>query len=568
MPLDGIFLHSLIEELKPKIINGKIRKINQFDKYSFVLNVRCNGENQNLLISANSKYNSINLTNQKHEIPKLNFMFSTILKKYILNGKIKDISQIENDRILKLYIENRNDLGDVKEFELIIELMGKHSNVSLVEKDTQKVLDSIKHLSLNNNSYRTLMPNSIYKYPPKDDLKLNPMNFTIQNFKKIINIIENEPSMYSKIFQGVSPQLSKFIFELISTESLDKKFEVLNEIFKNIKLNPTLYKVNNTYKDFYSFDINISNDKITKQNLNDLIDDFIVNKNISDDINGKLTNIKKIINSILQKSSKKISIFKNEIKNNADKNKFKLYGDLISSNIYLLKGKEDHITVQNYFSENLEEIKIPLNPKMTPSQNIEYYYKKFKKLKKSEEINLINISSCEKEIDYLNSVLLNLNNAQNTNDIDDIRIELGESGYLKVIKTKNKDSIIKSSPHHYVTSSGISIFVGKNNIQNESLTFKIAKKDYMWFHVKNIAGSHVILAHNNPNDKLIEIASMLAAFYSKSSSSSNVPVDYTKVKNVKKMPHAKPGMVIYTSYNTAYVTPPTNIDELNLTIKS
>lgn len=184
MPLDGIFLYSLIEELRPKIINGKIRKINQFDKYSFVFNVRCSGENQNLLISANSKYNSINLTNQKHETPKSNFMFSTILKKYILNGTIKDISQIENDRILKLYIENRNELGNVKEFELIIELMGKHSNVSLVEKDTQKVLDSIKHLSLNNNSYRTLIPNSIYKYPPKDDLKLNPMDFTIQNFKK------------------------------------------------------------------------------------------------------------------------------------------------------------------------------------------------------------------------------------------------------------------------------------------------------------------------------------------------------------------------------------------------
>ncbi|EIA23408.1 Fibronectin/fibrinogen-binding protein [Candidatus Arthromitus sp. SFB-2] len=275
-----------------------------------------------------------------------------------------------------------------------------------------------------------------------------------------------------------------------------------------------------------------------------------------------------IINSVIQKSSKKISIFKSAIKDSENKDKFKLYGNLISSNIYMLKGGEDHIIAQNYFSKELEEIKIPLNPKINASQNIEYYYKKFKKLKKSEEINLNNILACEKEIDYLNSVLLNLDNIQNNNDIDDIRIELGQSGYLKVIKTKNKDNIIKSSPHHYITSNGISIFVGKNNIQNESLTFKISKKDYIWFHVKNIAGSHVILAHNNPNDKLIEIASMLAAFYSKASSSSNVPIDYTKVKNVKKMPHAKPGMVIYTSYNTAYVTPPKDINELNLTIKS
>ena len=568
MPLDGIFLHSLIDEIRPKIINGKIRKINQFDKYSFILNIRCNGENQNLLISSNSKYNSINLTNQKYETPKSNLMFSIILKKYILNGTINNISQVENDRILKLDIENRNELGDVNKFELIIELMGKHSNVSLIEKDTQKVLDSIKHLSLNNNSYRTLMPNSIYKYPPKDNLKLNPMDFTIQNFKKISNIIENNPLMYSKIFQGVSPQLSKFIFELISNESFDKKFEVLSKIFKNIKIQPTLYKINNTYKDFYSFDINISDDKTIKQDLNSLIDDFIINKNSSDDMNGKVTNIRKIINSVIQKSSKKISIFKSAIKDSENKDKFKLYGDLISSNIYMLKGGEDHIIAQNYFSKELEEIKIPLNPKINASQNIEYYYKKFKKLKKSEEINLNNILACEKEIDYLNSVLLNLDNVQNNNDIDDIRMELGQSGYLKVIKTKNKDNIIKSSPHHYITSNGISIFVGKNNIQNESLTFKFSKKDYIWFHVKNIAGSHVILAHNNPNDKLIEIASMLAAFYSKASSSSNVPIDYTKVKNVKKMPHAKPGMVIYTSYNTAYVTPPKDINELNLTIKS
>ena len=451
MPLDGIFLHSLIDEIRPKIINGKIRKINQFDKYSFILNIRCNGENQNLLISSNSKYNSINLTNQKYETPKSNLMFSIILKKYILNGTINNISQVENDRILKLDIENRNELGDVNKFELIIELMGKHSNVSLIEKDTQKVLDSIKHLSLNNNSYRTLMPNSIYKYPPKDNLKLNPMGFTIQNFKKISNIIENNPLMYSKIFQGVSPQLSKFIFELISNESFDKKFEVLSEIFKNIKIQPTLYKINNTYKDFYSFDINISDDKTIKQDLNSLIDDFIINKNSSDDMNGKVTNIRKIINSVIQKSSKKISIFKSAIKDSENKDKFKLYGDLISSNIYMLKGGEDHIIAQNYFSKELEEIKIPLNPKINASQNIEYYYKKFKKLKKSEEINLNNILACEKEIDYLNSVLLNLDNIQNNNDIDDIRMELGQSGYLKVIKTKNKDNIIKSSPHHYIT---------------------------------------------------------------------------------------------------------------------
>ena len=373
--------------------------------------------------------------------------------------------------------------------------------------------------------------------------------------------------MYSKIFQGISTPLSKFIFNLVDDKSIEQKFNIIEDLFKNIKTKPTLYMTNNTYKDFYCFDINSYDQKIEFNNLNELLDNFIVNKNIFDNLNNKITNIKKVINSVIQKSSKKIEIFKNALKESENKDIFKLYGDLISANIFMLKGGESSITVQNYFSENLENITIKLNPKLHASQNIENYYKKYKKLKKSETINEQNILECTKEIEYLNSVLNNLDKIENENDIDEIREELVRSGYLKNVKTKTKNEIVKSQPYHYITSSGISIFVGKNNIQNEALTFKISKKDYTWFHTKNIPGSHVILAHNNPDEKLIEIAGKLAAFYSKASTSSNVPIDYTKVKNIKKMPHAKPGMVIYTSYNTVYTTPPTSIDELNLKLK-
>ena len=564
MPMDGVFLNTLIKELVPKITNGKIRKINQFEKHDVIFTIRCNGENHNLLISANSKYSTINFTNNKYETQKSNFMFNTILKKYILNGTIKEIIQIENDRILKLIIDNRNELGDMNSFELIIELMGKHSNISLIDKSTNKVLDSIKHLSHNNNSYRTLLPGSIYKYPPKDDLKLNPFNFEFDDFKKLINIIEINENMYSKIFQGISTPLSKFIFNLVDDKSIEQKFNIIEDLFKNIKTKPTLYMTNNTYKDFYCFDINSYDQKIEFNNLNELLDNFIVNKNIFDNLNNKITNIKKVINSVIQKSSKKIEIFKNALKESENKDIFKLYGDLISANIFMLKGGESSITVQNYFSENLENITIKLNPKLHASQNIENYYKKYKKLKKSETINEQNILECTKEIEYLNSVLNNLDKIENENDIDEIREELVRSGYLKNVKTKTKNEIVKSQPYHYITSSGFSIFVGKNNIQNEALTFKISKKDYTWFHTKNIPGSHVILAHNNPDDKLIEIAGKLAAFYSKASTSSNVPVDYTKVKNIKKMPHAKPGMVIYSSNKTIYITPPSFINELNI----
>lgn len=568
MPMDGVFLNTLIKELTPKITNGKIRKINQIDKYDIIFSIRCNGENLNLLISSNPKYSTINFTNKKYDPPKSTFMFNTILKKYLMNGTIKGITQIENDRILKLIIDNRDELGDMKNFELIIELMGKHSNISLIDPSDNKVLDSIKHLSSSNNSYRTLLPNSIYKFPPKDELKLNPFNFEFQDFKKVLNLIEINESMYSKIFQGVSTQLSKFIFNLVNDKSLDEKFSQLKNLFENINPSPIIYKFKGNYKDFYCFNINSYDEKIEVKDLNTLLDEFITNKNISDGLNSKIENIRKVINPIIQKSNKKIEIYKNVIKESENKDQFKLYGDLISSNIYMLKGGEKSLTVQNYFSENLEEITIELNPKLNASQNIEHYYKKFKKLKKSETINEQNISECLRETEYLNSVLTNLNKIENESDVNEIREELIKSGYLKNIKGKTKNEIIKSKPYQYVTSNGISIFVGKNNIQNESLTFKIAKKDFTWFHVKNIPGSHVILAHTNPNDKLIEIAGKLAAFYSKASSSSNVPVDYTKIKNVKKMPHAKPGMVTYTSQNTIYTTPPLSIEELNLTIKN
>lgn len=567
MPMDGVFLNKLVKEIVPKITNGKIRKINQIGKHDVIFSIRCNGENLNLFISVNSTYGTINFTNNKYETPKTNFMFCTILKKYILNGTIKEVSQIENDRILKLIIDNRNELGDMETFNLIIELMGKHSNISLINESNQKVLDSIKHLSSTNNSYRTLIPGSIYKYPPKDDLKMNPFDFTFDNFKKVMNVIDIDENMYSKIFQGVSTPLSKFIFTQTENHSIKDKFSIINEIFKS-NINPILYMTNESYKDFYCFDINSYEKKVQFNNLNELLDDFIVNKNKFDTLNNKILNIKKVINSVIQKTSKKISIFEKSLKESENKDIYKLYGDLISSNIYMLKGGEDSITVQNYFSENLEEIKIKLNPKLHASQNIENYYKKYKKLKKSEIMNQNNIIESTKEIEYLNSVLNSLDKIENENDIDEIREELTNSGYLKNIRTKNKQEIIKSKPYHYITSSGVSIFVGKNNIQNESLTFKIAKKDYTWFHTKNIPGSHVILAHNNPDDKLIEIAGKLAAFYSKASTSSNVPIDYTKVKNIKKMPHAKPGMVIYSSNNTVYITPPSSINELNLILNN
>ena len=569
MALDGIFLYSIIDELKNTIINGKIDKVNQPEKDEIILNIRKGRLSFKLLISSSSNYPRIHLTDLTKPNPIKAPMFCMVLRKYISNAKIVDIHQINQDRIVVIDFESTDELGFNSIYSLIIEIMGRHSNMTLIRKRDNIIMDSIKHITPDINTYRSIYPGIEYVYPPKSS-KLNPFDFSydmIDNFIKE-NSLEINDNVFSKIFTGVSKTLSSEICFRLKNNSIDLTLsnlkeivEVCKDLFKEIQSNKfefNCYTKNNSFIDFYCLNLMSKEDcrKIQYDSSSKLLENFYYAKDKSDRLKSKSSDLQKIVMNNINRCTKKDKILNNTLKKCEDKDIFKLYGELLTANIYALKKGLSHIELANYYSENYDTVKITLDENKTPSQNVQSYYKKYNKLKKSEEAASEQLLQNEEELNYLYSVLTNINNADNYDEIEEIKKELIETGYIKFKKIYKSKKSKTSKPMHFISKDGIDIYVGKNNIQNDYLTLKFANKHDIWFHTKNIPGSHVIVKNNMdiPESTLLEAAN-LAAYYSKSQNSSNVPVDYTEVKNVKKPNGAKPGMVIYSTNQTIYVTP-------------
>ncbi|GAB6150275.1 Rqc2 family fibronectin-binding protein [Clostridium botulinum] len=569
MALDGIFLYSIIDELKNTIINGKIDKVNQPEKDEIILNIRKGRLSFKLLISSSSNYPRIHLTDLTKPNPIKAPMFCMVLRKYISNAKIVDIHQINQDRIVVIDFESTDELGFNSIYSLIIEIMGRHSNMTLIRKRDNIIMDSIKHITPDINTYRSIYPGIEYVYPPKSP-KLNPFDFSydmIENFTKE-NSLQLNDNIFSKIFTGVSKTLSSEICFRLKNNSIDLSLsnlkeivEVCKDLFKEIQSNKfefNCYTKNNSFVDFYCLNLMSKEDykKIQYDSSSKLLENFYYAKDKSDRLKSKSSDLQKIVMNNINRCTKKDKILNNTLKKCEDKDIFKLYGELLTANIYALKKGLSHIELANYYSENYDTVKITLDENKTPSQNVQSYYKKYNKLKKSEEAANEQLLQNEEELNYLYSVLTNINNADNYDEIEEIKKELIETGYIKFKKIYKSKKSKTSKPMHFISKDGIDIYVGKNNIQNDYLTLKFANKHDIWFHTKNIPGSHVIVKNimDIPESTLLEAAN-LAAYYSKSQNSSNVPVDYTEVKNVKKPNGAKPGMVIYSTNQTIYVTP-------------
>jgi predicted ribosome quality control (RQC) complex YloA/Tae2 family protein len=446
--------------------------------------------------------------------------------------------------------------------------MGRHSNITLVRKRDNTVIDCIKHITPDINSYRSLYPGIDYVYPP-DSGKLNPFNFSFDEFSNFLlkNSIKMDANIFSKVFTGVSSQFSKSLFSILDAESTDinpslqsKIFDAIIYIFNSLKKGEfefISYKDGAVFKDFYCTRLfTLSNCQIKIYNSpSELIEDFYYEKDKADRLNIKSNDLQKILNNNLDRCYKKMEILKNTLLECQEKDTYKIYGELLTSNIYSMKKGDREVEVLNYYSEEGEYINITVDENKTPSENIQNYFKKYNKLKKTEVMAKIQLKSSEEEAEYLQSVLTSVKNAESYDEIEEIKRELIETGYIryrKEDKKKNKTS----KPHHFLSSDGAHIYVGKNNIQNDFLTLKFADKQDIWMHTKNIPGSHVIIKNNGKiSDKSLEEAATLAAFYSKAKESTKVPVDYTEVKNVKKPSGSKPGMVIYYTNKTIYVDP-------------
>lgn len=569
MALDGIFLSSIINELSTSILNSKINKVNQPEKDEIILNIRQGKTHRNLLISASSNYPRIHFTNINKQNPIKAPMFCMVLRKYLTNSKIVDIHQLGTDRIVIIDFESRDELGFDSLYSLIVEIMGRHSNITLVRKRDGIIMDSIKHITPDMNSYRSTFPGIKYIYPPKTN-KLNIFEYTFHDAKQFIaenNLPLNE-NMFMKIFTGVSKTLSSEIAFNLKNNNIPLKHESLDDIFnycekffnkiKNKDFEYYSYSTSQKLVDFYCLNLaHLSQCNKTKYDSPSiLIENFYFTKDKMDRLRAKSSDMQKIVNNNIHRCVKKDKILNNTLIKCKDKDKYKLYGELLSANIYAVKKGMSKIEVLNYYSDTNDTILLNLNQTKTPSQNVESYYNKYDKLKKSESSAHEQLKQNKDELNYLYSVLTNIQNASSYDDIEEIKKELIHTGYIRFKKSTKKKKSKSSKPLHFLSSDGFDIYVGKNNMENDYLTLKFANKHDIWMHTKEIPGSHVIIRNTEKitEETLIEGAN-LAAYYSKGKFSSNVPIDYTEVKNVKKPNGAKPGMVIYSTNQTLYITP-------------
>lgn len=568
MAIDGIYLYSLVQDLKKSILNSKIDKINQPEKDEIIITLRKERKNLKLLISASPKYPRFNLTTVSKSNPLQAPMFTMVLRKYLIGGRIINIVQQEGDRIVKFLIESSDELGFNSIYSLIVEIMGRHSNITLVRERDNKIMECIKHISPSMNSYRVLYPGIDYKYPPKST-KINPFSFndtTLQDFVNKNSIIFNK-NFFVSCFTGISKPLSEHLFIEYNKKYTDFSpqniYNFIND-FLNTLLDNESFKIykdeNGNYIDFYVTQLNQLENNFSfevLENIHELMDKYYLEKDKQERIKGRSVNLQKLVITNIDRCIKKENKLNDVLKKCEDKDNFKIKGDLLTSYIYSIKKGDRNFTTFNFFSEKGEEITIPLDENKTPSENIQSYYKKYNKLKKSEESAIEQLEKNDEELQYLYSVLTNIENCESYSEIDDIKEELISTGYVRKRKANGKSSkkAKSSKPIHYISSDGIDIFVGKNNIQNDYLSLKFANKNFMWLHTKNIPGSHVIICSNNIPDNTLVEAATLAAHYSKAKDSSKVPVDYTLVKNLKKPNGANPGMVIYNTNYTMYVEP-------------
>lgn len=565
MSYDGIVLKSITEELKNSYINTKIEKIYQPTKDSIILTMKTNGEKKKLLLNVSSQSPRINFTEEEFENPKTPPNFCMLLRKHLEGFKIIDFNQYEMDRILKIDVLSRDDLAFEIKKSLIIEIMGKYSNIILVETQTNRIIDSIKRVNHNMSSIREILPGLTYN----TDLISNRLNPLIENsFDRIELNNLTIKNGFIKTFMGLSPivirdicyranldedrPLNSLSYEDI--QSLKENFyEIMNCIRKN-EFTPILVKDLDKIIDFSVIDLQMYREeqKVRFKDTSKLIDTFYLEKLKNQILSDKSSELIKKIKNLIDREINKLQKQLKEFEHSKDRDKYKIYADLISSNLYRIEPGVKSIEVENFYDE-MKPITISMDNKISPQANANKYYKKFAKLKNANLKLKDEIEKTQNSINYLKSVLFSLELSESSDDIDEIREELYEMNYLKKHNSKNKKVKLKIS--QLTNKNGDTIYCGKNNKQNEYLTLKFAGQNDIWFHVQNAPGSHVILKNNSGDfsESSILQAAKLAATNSSLKSSNNIPVDYTLKKYVKRHPSKIPGLVTYTNFKTIVI---------------
>lgn len=550
MSFDGMFTHALINELNTTFAGGRIHKIQQPYDMELVLTIRANRKNHKLLISAHPSFGRIQVTEQAYNNPETPPNFTMVLRKYVEGNIIDSIEQYDNDRIIIFNLTRRDELGDASQQQLIVEIMGRHSNIFLLDKD-KKIIDAIKHVPMYQNTFRTILPGATYQLPPIQN-QVNP-------FKVGENFESDKSLMTAKFLQsqlmGLGRDSAIELASLIEKDSR-KPYQVIQDFcvdFENP--NPTLV-VQDDKQHFLVFPYTtISGEESHYDDLSALLTAYYQKKSKHDYVRQVGNAIIQVVEKNLTHQHKRLANLNQDMEKSSKADTFQLKGELLTTFLYQIEKGQTEVTLANYY-DNDQPITISLDPALTPSQNAQKYYHKYNKLRNA--INHIEKQKvvAEAEIQYLESIQTQLNFAE-PNELADIRDELIDQGYLKKQKQdkKKRSNNASAKPREYKTVEGNWILVGRNNKQNDQLTMRQANKNHFWFHTKDIPGSHVILETDEPSEAEIIQAAELAAAFSKYSQSNNVPVDYTQVKHVKKPNGSKPGFVNYFEQKTIFVTP-------------
>ncbi|WP_434756192.1 Rqc2 family fibronectin-binding protein PavA [Streptococcus pneumoniae] len=540
MSFDGFFLHHIVEELRSELANGRIQKINQPFEQELVLQIRSNRQSHRLLLSAHPVFGRIQLTQTTFENPAQPSTFIMVLRKYLQGALIESIEQVENDRIVEITVSNKNEIGDHIQATLIIEIMGKHSNILLVDKSSHKILEVIKHVGFSQNSYRTLLPGSTYIAPPSTE-SLNPFTIKDEKLFEILQTQELTAKNLQSLFQGLGRDTANELERILVSEKLSAFRNFFNQETKPCLTETSFSPVpfaNQVGEPF--------------ANLSDLLDTYYKDKAERDRVKQQASELIRRVENELQKNRHKLKKQEKELLATDNAEEFRQKGELLTTFLHQVPNDQDQVILDNYYTN--QPIMIALDKALTPNQNAQRYFKRYQKLKEAVKYLTDLIEETKATILYLESVETVLNQA-GLEEIAEIREELIQTGF---IRRRQREKIQKRKKlEQYLASDGKTIiYVGRNNLQNEELTFKMARKEELWFHAKDIPGSHVVISGNlDPSDAVKTDAAELAAYFSQGRLSNLVQVDMIEVKKLNKPTGGKPGFVTYTGQKTLRVTP-------------
>ncbi|WP_413365403.1 NFACT family protein [Lysinibacillus sp. 3P01SB] len=550
MAFDGLFTRSMTKELQ-KLVTGRITKIHQPNALEVMLQIRAGGANHKLLISIHPSYARIHITGQTVDNPAEPPMFCMLLRKHLEGGFIQSIKAQDGERIIEMTVESKNEIGDPVIRKLIVEIMGRHSNCILVDADNLRILDSLKHLPPSLNSYRTVLPGQTYIGPPAQE-KVNPFTTSDEEVISFFNR-PREPKEIVQHFAGFSPlHAAELLYRLDNTNHPHIFRDFLTEIEEAVQ--PT-YMENGKVAFSPAALRHVEGAQATYATLGELLDRVFFARAERDRVKQQAGDLERWLSNEIDKLRLKLKKLDQDYARASKLEEFQLYGELLMANLYQFEKGTERVSVENYYTG--DQVTIPVSPRKTPIENAQSYYTKYNKAKNALVMIKEQKQKTEDEIQYFEMLSQQVQQAAPA-DIEEIREELAEQGYLRLRASKKKKKPTKPEPEKFISSSGIPISVGKNNKQNDYLTFKLAKKSDIWLHTKDIPGSHVVIHSDQPDETTLHEAAVLSAYFSKARDSSSVPVDYTEIRQVKKPNGSKPGFVIYFEQKTLFVTPDEN----------